>query len=100
MVLRVLVRKVPRVLVPGVLTVLAILLTASSAAASERYALIVTGAHGEPSYTDQYAQWRQAAVTALLEKLAFEDSRITMLFEGGDTAHAATADGGRRSLAA
>ena len=97
---------VPKVLVPEVLTVpkvllvlAAVVLTATTAGAAERYALIVTGAHGEPVYAEQYAQWRQTAVTALLEKLAFDDSRIVTLFDGGDAAHAATADGVRRALA-
>jgi hypothetical protein len=87
---------VSKVLVPMVLTVL----TATTASAAERYALIVTGAHGEPVYAEQYAQWRQTAVTALLEKLAFDDSHILTLFDGGDAAHAATADEVRRALAA
>ena len=43
------------------------------AAASERYALIITGALGEPTYEEQYAQWRQQAVTALIEKLALDE---------------------------
>ena len=82
-----------------VLTAMALLLAASTASAAERYALIVTGAHGEPTYVEQYAQWRQSAVTALLEKLAFDGANVTTLFEGGDAAHAATADGVRRTLA-
>ena len=89
------VQKVLRVLVPRVLMVL---LVAAPVAASERYALIVTGAHGEASYADQYARWRQTAVTAMLEKLAFGDANILTLFEGGDAAHAATAAAVRRSL--
>ena len=103
-VLRVLqVRRVLRVLVlkPMVLGVLAApWLLAVPAAASERYALIVTGAHGEPTYADQYAQWRQAAVTALIEKLAFDESKIATLFEGGDAAHAATGESVKQSLGA
>ena len=75
------------------------LLVATPAAAAERYALIVTGAHGEPAYAEQYTQWRQTAVTALLEKLGFDDSRIYTLFEGGDAAHTATADAVRKALA-
>jgi chorismate mutase len=78
--------------------VLTLLLVAAPVAASERFALIVTGAHGEASYADQYARWRQTAVTAMLEKLDFGDANILTLFEGGDTAHAATAAGVRRSL--
>src|SRR5262245_15607925 len=64
--------------------VLMALLLASPALASERYALIISGAHGEPIYADQYAQWRQSTVTALLEKLAFDDTKILTLYEGGD----------------
>jgi len=80
--------------------VLTVLVLAAPVSAAERYALIITGAHGEPTYAEQYAQWRQSAVTALLEKLGFDDSRITTLFEGGDAAHAATAEEVRRSLVA
>ena len=88
-------RKVLRVLV---LRVLMVLLVAAPVAASERFALIVSGAHGEESYSDQYGQWRQSTVTALLEKLAFDDSRILTLFDSGDPNHAATAAGVRRSV--
>jgi hypothetical protein len=95
-VLRVLrVPKVLRVLVPRVL---AVLLIAAPVAASERYALIVSGAHGEAVYADQYAQWRQSTVTALLEKLAFDDTKILTLYEGSDPNHAATAAGVRKSI--
>jgi hypothetical protein len=84
-----------------VLRILAVLLLAAApAAAAERYAVIITGAHGEPAYAEQYAQWRQSLVTALLEKLAFDGAGITTLFEGGDAAHAATADNVRRTFAA
>jgi hypothetical protein len=77
---------------------LMVLLLAAPVSASERYALIITGAHGEASYAEQYSKWRQTAVTALLEKLAFGDANILTLFEGGDAAHAATAAGVRRAL--
>ena len=87
--------------VPRVLTVLVlIVIGVAPAAAAERYALIITGAHGEPVYADQYSQWRQAAVTALLEKLAFDQAKITTLFDGGDAAHEATAANVRRVLGA
>lgn len=82
--------------VPSVL--LGVLLFAAPVSASERYALIVSGANGEASYADQYAQWRQQTVTALLEKLAFDDAKILTLSDGGDAAHEATAAGVRRSL--
>jgi chorismate mutase len=74
------------------------LLLAEPVSAAERYALIISGANGEASYADQYAQWRQQTVTALLETLAFDDGKIVTLFDGGDSAHEATAAGVRRSL--
>ena len=67
-------------------------------AASERYALIVSGAHGEASYADQYAQWRQQTVTVLLEKLGFDDTKVLTLYEGGDANHAASAASVRKSI--
>ncbi|HET7697406.1 MAG TPA: hypothetical protein VFK57_16950 [Vicinamibacterales bacterium] len=81
------------------LVLLAVLTVSAPASAAERYALIVTGAHGEPTYADQYARWRQSAVTALLERLGFDAAHILTLFEGGDAAHAATSDNVRRTLA-
>jgi hypothetical protein len=81
-----------------VLRVLTVLLVAAPVAAAERYALIVSGANGEASYANQYGQWRQATVTALLEKLGFDDSKIQTLFDGGDPNHVSTAVGVRRSI--
>jgi len=78
--------------------VLMVLLVAVPAAASERYALVVTGANGEASYADQYGQWRQTVVTALLEKLAFDEQKIVTLFDGGDAAHEANASNVKRAL--
>ena len=75
-----------------------LLLGAIPASASERYALIVTGATGEALYADQYAQWRQAATVALIEKLGFDPARIQMLFEGGDAEHTANSAGVKRSI--
>ena len=100
LVLKVLVLRVLRVLVLRVLVpeVLAVLLVTAPVAAAERYALIVSGANGEASYAEQYGQWRQSTVAALLEKLGFDDSKILTLFDGGDAHHAATAAGVRRSI--
>jgi hypothetical protein len=82
-----------------VLRVLALLaLGGGSAAGSDRYALIVTGANGEPSYAEQYARWRESAASALVEKLAFDPAHVITLFEGGDEDHASTAAGVRRAL--
>ena len=91
--------RVLRVLVPKVLRVLTVLVVlSSSAAAAERYALIVTGANGEASYAAQYADWRESASVALIEKLGFDATHIVSLFEGGDADHASTAAGVRKSL--
>ena len=81
-----------------VLMVLSVLMVPVRAAASERYALIITGALGEPTYAEQYAQWRQQAVTALLEKLAVDERKVFTLLDGGDETHAATAANVRRVL--
>ena len=89
------VRQVLKVLVP---MLLGVLLVPMRSLASDRYALIVTGANGEPAYADQYGQWRQNAVGALLEKLAFDESKITTLFDGGDAAHDANAANVKRAL--
>jgi hypothetical protein len=80
--------------------VLMVLTVPVRTAASERYALIVTGALGEPAYGEQYAQWRQQAVTALLEKLAVDERKVFTLLDGGDETHAATAANVRKVLGA
>lgn len=99
-VLQVPVLLVPRV--PDVLLVLAIaaigLSVSAPARASDRYALIVSGANGEATYVEQYGQWRQAASLALMEKLGFEGGHIFTLFDGGDAEHASTAAGVRRAV--
>jgi len=82
-----------------VLQVLVVLLTlCDGAAAAERYALIVSGAHGEESYAAQYAEWRQTASVALIEKLGFDATHILTLYDGDDPDHVSTAAGVRRSL--
>jgi hypothetical protein len=86
------------VMVRSGVPVLILLMLATPVAAAERYALIVSGANGEPAYADQYSQWRQSTVTALLEKLAFDDANVITLFDGGDANHTSTAAGVRRAL--
>jgi len=90
----------PRVRVALLLSVLFVLTMPLCVAASERYALIITGALGEPAYAEQYGQWRQQAVTALLEKLAFDEKKVVTLLDGGDEAHTATAANVRKALGA
>lgn len=76
----------------------AVLLAVAPAAAAERYALVVSGANGEPRYVEQYAAWREALVAALRETLQFPDGHITTLSDGGTDAQAATAAGVRQAI--
>ena len=76
----------------------AVLLAVAPAAAAERYALVVSGANGEPRYVEQYAAWREALVAALRETLQFPAGHITILFDGGTDAQAATAAGVRQAI--
>jgi hypothetical protein len=94
--LRVRVLRVQVLTVLRVLTVLTVL--ASPCAAGDRYALIITGANGEDSYAPQYAQWRQAATVALIERLAFEPTHVVELWDGADAAHVSTAAGVRKAM--
>jgi hypothetical protein len=79
-------------------TLILLFLVAAPVSAADRYALIVTGATGEPSYAEQYARWRESAASTLVEKLAFDPAHVVSLFEGGDGDHASTAAGVRRAL--
>jgi hypothetical protein len=85
---------------PLLLAAIAVLVTivAGTASAAERYALIVTGANGEPAYAAQFGEWRQAASVALVEKFGFDPAHVVTLFDGGDAAHAATATAVRHTL--
>ncbi len=64
----------------------------------QRYAVVVSGANGEVSYAEEYAQWRDALVTALKDKFAFDSSSIDVLYDGGDEAHASTATAVRAAI--
>jgi len=70
----------------------------AAALAAERYALIVTGATGEPQYAQQYGEWRQALVSALRAKLAFDAARVESLYDGADAEHLSTAANVRRTV--
>jgi hypothetical protein len=75
-------------------------LASVSARAADRYALIVSGATGEPSYAGQYLAWRESLVTALVGTLEFDKAKVVSLFDGEDPAHAATAASVRREMEA
>ena len=71
----------------------------SAARAQERYAVIVSGATGAPSYAQQYTAWTRTLTMALVERLKFDPERIVSLSESPDPAQAATAANVRRAFA-
>jgi hypothetical protein len=73
------------------LTAFAALALPSSAAAEERYALIVSGATGGPAYAQQYTQWTGSLSQTLVERMKFDPARITVLGESADETRNATA---------
>ena len=75
-----------------------LLVLGGTAVAGDRYALIVSGANGEDSYAPQYAEWRQGASVALIEKLGFDATHVVALFDGGDADHVSTAAGVRKAI--
>jgi hypothetical protein len=75
-----------------------VLLTPSSVVAQERFALIVSGATGGPTYARQYKQWRDTLSQTLVETMTFASSRVTVLAEGEDPASASTGVNVRRAI--
>jgi hypothetical protein len=74
--------------------------SAVSAAASERYALVVTGASGGPQYAQQYEAWRTSFVNTLTDTWNYPDNHVFVLAETeGDGVAQATRDNVRRVLA-
>src|SRR4029077_19428599 len=70
------------------------------AAASERYALVVTGASGGPQYAQQYDAWRKSFVTFLRDSWNYPDDHVFVLAETeSDGVAQATRDNVRRALA-
>ncbi len=67
---------------PGLSFALACLLcaVAARAGASERHALVVTGASGGPAYVKKYDAWRQSFVTTLRE-LGYPGDHVVVLAE-------------------
>jgi len=67
--------------------------------AQDQFALVVTGASGEPSFSERYDQWRSRLVTALRVQPTFEDSHLIVLAErpGPDVGRASRA-GVRRAV--
>lgn len=76
----------------------ACLLAASTAAAAERYAVIVTGASGGPEYAEKYQKWRTALVSTLKETYGYPADHIVALGEDGEAGRRATRENVRAAL--
>ena len=81
-------------------------LFAASAAAGERYALVVTGASGGPEYAEKYDEWRSTFVQLLQGPLGYPEDHVLVLadeeFAGArkatrENVRIALADLGRRA---
>jgi hypothetical protein len=66
--------------------------------AQERYAVIVSGATGGPSYAQQYSAWTRTLTMALVERLKFDPAKVVSLSESPDAAQSATAANVRRAV--
>ena len=72
----------------------------SVAAASERYALVVSGASGGPQYAQQYDAWRSSFVTTLRQTFNYPDDHVFVLAEEeSDRVARATRENVRKILA-
>jgi hypothetical protein len=73
--------------------------SAGSASASERYALVVTGASGGPQYAQQYDTWRKSFVTFLRDSWNYPDDHVFVLAETeSDGVAQSTRENVRRTL--
>src|SRR6266853_2329320 len=54
---------------------------ASSVAAGDNYALVVTGASGGEAYASKYDGWRRAFVSTLREKFGYPADHVVVLAE-------------------
>jgi hypothetical protein len=81
--------------------VLAALLTVTTtAAASERYALIISGATGGSEYATQYATWVRGLVAVLTGRMKLDRDHITVLSETTNAATVSTASNVRQQIGA
>src|SRR5438874_4543977 len=75
-------------------------LAAAAASASERYAVVVTGASGGEQYAQQYDAWRSSLVNILRDSWNYPDDHVFVLAETeGEGVLQATRDNVRRVLA-
>jgi hypothetical protein len=72
----------------------------ASAAAQQRYAVIVSGATGGPPYAEQYGKWTESLSQTLVQEMKFDPAHVTVLSETPDEPTAATAVNVRRTFTA
>jgi hypothetical protein len=65
----------------GIIAFVALLVSASTVLAGERYAMIVTGASGADAYEEKYLAWRTTFTTTLREAFNYDPERIITLAE-------------------
>jgi len=80
---------------PAVLAVL-LMLYAATAAAGERYAVLISGVSGEEKYAAQQQKWRGELAAFLTTGFAFPDANVVSLDEQSDGSTRATAVNVRR----
>jgi hypothetical protein len=89
-----------RDVLPALAATACLLATASSAAAGERYVLIVAGASGGPEYAEQYAKWTLDLAGVLTGRMKIPSDRIKILSDTPAAEQAATAANIRQQIAA
>jgi hypothetical protein len=77
---------------------LASLLCSAPVFGADRYALIVSGAAGEPQYQQEYGEWRASLEQTLREKLKFDPTHIETLYDGADAGHVSNAINVRKAV--
>ena len=86
---------------PGriIMAMLALIASASTVHAGERYALIVTGASGADAYEQKYQTWRTSFTATLVDGFKYDPQRIITLAEReGPGVQKATRENVQRSL--
>lgn len=78
------------------LWILTATLLPASAAAAERYAVIIAGVSGEEKYAEQQAKWRTELAAFLTTGFAFPDANVVSLDEKSEGSSRATAANVRR----
>lgn len=73
---------------------------AASAAAGDRYALIVAGASGGAEYAEQYARWTRELSAVLSGRMKLPQDHVTVLSDTADPGASATAANVRQRLGA